>query len=53
MEVSTKPGAIHKLAADTFRAVKSESQVPQALALRDKALSMAAALDSFFQEDAA
>ncbi|MGH2421158.1 hypothetical protein ACRCF9_11675 [Pseudomonas canadensis] len=42
-----------KLAADTFRAVKSESQVPQALALRDKALSMAAALDSFFQEDAA
>jgi len=42
-----------KLAADTFRAVKSESQASQALALRDKALSMAAGLDSFFQEDAA
>ncbi|NWC90352.1 hypothetical protein [Pseudomonas reactans] len=42
-----------KLAADTFRAVKSESQASQALALRDKALSMAARLDSFFQEDAA
>lgn len=42
-----------KLAADTFRAVKSESQASQALALRDKALSMATGLGSFFQEDAA
>lgn len=42
-----------KLAADTFRAVSSESQATQALALRDKALSMAAQLDPFFQEDAA
>lgn len=42
-----------KLAADTFRAVKAESQASHALALRDKALNMAAGLDSFFQEDAA
>lgn len=42
-----------KLAAETFRAVKAESQASQALALRDKALNMAAGLDSFFQEDAA
>lgn len=42
-----------KLAADTFRAVRSESQATQALALRDKALSMAALLDPFTQEDAA
>lgn len=41
------------LAADTFRAVKSESQASQTLVLRDKALSMAAGLDSFSQEDAA
>jgi hypothetical protein len=42
-----------KLAADTFHAVKSESQASQALILRGKALSMAAGLDSFSQEDAA
>lgn len=42
-----------KLAADTFRAVKAESQASQTLTLRGKALSMAAGLDSFFQEDAA
>ncbi|NMY81050.1 hypothetical protein HBO01_20405 [Pseudomonas rhodesiae] len=43
-----------KLAADTFRAVKSESQATQALALRDKALDMAALMDSFeLKEDAA
>lgn len=42
-----------KLAAETFRAVRSESQATQALALRDKALRMAAQLDLFFQEDAA
>jgi len=42
-----------KLAADTFRAVKSESQATQALALRDKALSMAALMDPFELEDAA
>ena len=42
-----------KLAADTFRAVRSEIQATQALALRDKALSMAALLDPFALEDAA
>ncbi|TFF14264.1 hypothetical protein EXW72_05420 [Pseudomonas sp. BCA14] len=34
-----------KLAADTFRAVRSESQATQTLALRDKAQSMAALMD--------
>ncbi|AZF53484.1 hypothetical protein C4J85_3000 [Pseudomonas sp. R4-34-07] len=42
-----------KLAADTFRAVRSESQATQALALRDKALSMAALVEPFTLEDAA
>ncbi|WHT78542.1 hypothetical protein [Pseudomonas rhodesiae] len=42
-----------KLAADTFRAVRSESQATQALALRDKALRMAALMDPFTLEDAA
>lgn len=42
-----------KLAADTFRAVRSESQATQALALRDKALNMAALMDQFTLEDAA
>ena len=42
-----------KLAADTFRALQSESHATQALVLRDHALSMAGALDSFYQEDAA
>jgi len=43
-----------KLAADTFRAVRSESQATQALALRDKALDMAALMDRFeLKEDAA
>ncbi len=36
-----------KLAADTFRAVRSESQATQALALREKALNMAALMDRF------
>ena len=36
-----------KLAADTFLAVRSESQATQALALRDKALNMAALMDRF------
>ncbi|EZP64248.1 hypothetical protein [Pseudomonas sp. RIT357] len=36
-----------KLAADTFRAVRSETQATQALALRDKALNMAAMMDGF------
>lgn len=36
-----------KLAADTFRAVRSETQATQALALRDKALNMAALMDRF------
>ncbi|WP_034106763.1 hypothetical protein [Pseudomonas lurida] len=36
-----------KLAADTFRAVRSESQATQALALRDKALDMAALMNHF------
>jgi hypothetical protein len=34
-----------KLAAETFRAVRSESQATQALALREKALNMAALID--------
>lgn len=42
-----------QLAANTFRALKSESHANQALVLRDHALSMADALDSFNQEDAA
>ncbi|WP_338507570.1 hypothetical protein [Pseudomonas poae] len=42
-----------KLAADTFRAVRSESQATQVLALRDKALSMADLMDPFALEDAA
>ncbi|MBK5477472.1 hypothetical protein JFU04_15375 [Pseudomonas sp. TH21] len=43
-----------KLAADTFRAVRSESQAAQALALRDKALNMAALMDRFeLKEDVA
>ena len=42
-----------KLAADTFRALQSESHATQALVLRDHALSMADELDSFYQEDAA
>ena len=36
-----------KLAADTFRAVRSESQATQTLALREKALNMAALMDRF------
>lgn len=42
-----------KLAAETFRALQSESHATQALVLRDHALSMAAELDSFHQEDPA
>lgn len=42
-----------KLAADTFRALQSESHATQALVLRDHALSMANELDSFHQEDPA
>ena len=42
-----------KLAADTFRAVRSNSQATQALALRDKALNMAALLEPFELGDAA
>mgnify|MGYP000403704469 CR=1 FL=1 len=42
-----------KLAADTCRALQSESHATQALVLRDHALSMADELDSFYQEDAA
>lgn len=42
-----------QLAADTFRAVRSESQATQTLALREKALSMATLMDPFHQEDAA
>ncbi|WP_395608685.1 hypothetical protein [Pseudomonas sp. B22129] len=42
-----------KLAADTFRAVKSDSQATQTLALRDKALRIAAQMDSIYLEDAA
>lgn len=36
-----------KLAADTFRAIRSESQATQALVLRDKALNIAALMDRF------
>lgn len=43
-----------KLAADTFRAIRSESQAAQSLALRDKALNMAALMDRFeLKEDVA
>ncbi len=42
-----------KLAADTFRAVNSQYQATQALALRNKALSMAGLLEPVAQEDAA
>lgn len=42
-----------KLAADTFRAVNSQCQATQALALRNKALSMAAQLEPAAQEDVA
>jgi len=42
-----------KLAADTFRALKSESHATQALVLRDHALNMAAELDSLCQGAAA
>lgn len=42
-----------KLAADTFHAVNSQCQATQALALRNKALSMAAQLEPSAQEDAA
>ena len=42
-----------KLAAVTFKAVNSETHAVQALALREKALSMAGAMDLFEQGDAA
>jgi len=42
-----------QLAADTFRAVRSETQATQTLALREKALTMATPMDPFHQEDAA
>ncbi|NNA66189.1 hypothetical protein [Pseudomonas gessardii] len=42
-----------QLAADTFRAVNSKSHAIQALALRDRALSMAALLEPTAQEKAA
>jgi hypothetical protein len=42
-----------KLAADTFRAVNSPTQATQALALRNKALTMAAQLQPVAQEQAA
>jgi len=42
-----------QLAADTFRAMNSKNHAIQALALRDKALSMAALLESTAQEKAA
>jgi hypothetical protein len=42
-----------KLAADTFRAVNSPTQATQALALRNKALTMAAQLQPVVQEQAA
>ena len=42
-----------QLAANTFRALKSESHATQALVLRDHALSMAAELDSRHLGDAA
>ena len=42
-----------QLASDTFRAVNSKNHAVQALALRDKALSMAALLEPIAQEKAA
>ena len=42
-----------KLAADTFRAVNSQTQATQALALRNKALEMAAQLEPVAQGNAA
>lgn len=42
-----------KLAAVTFKAVKSETHATQTLALREKALSMAAAMEPLEQGDAA
>jgi len=42
-----------KLAAATFKAVKSEIHAAQALTLREKALSIAVAMDLFEQGDAA
>jgi hypothetical protein len=42
-----------QLAAYTFRAVKSESQATQTLALREKALTIVAQMDEFHLEDAA
>ena len=42
-----------KLAADTFRAVNSKTQATQALALRNKALNMAAQLEPVAQGNAA
>lgn len=42
-----------KLAADTFRAVNSQTQATQALALRNKALEMAAQLEPVAQGSAA
>ncbi|MBD8192160.1 hypothetical protein IFR35_09785 [Pseudomonas fluorescens] len=42
-----------QLAADTFRAVNSKNHAIQALALRDKALSVAALLEPTTQEKAA
>ena len=42
-----------QLASDTFRAVNSKNHAFQALALRDKALSMAALLEPIAQEKAA
>ena len=42
-----------QLAADTFSAVNSKNHATQALALRDKALSMAAILEPIAQEKAA
>lgn len=41
-----------KLAADTFRAINSQTQATQALALRNSALSMAAQLEPVAQEAA-
>ena len=42
-----------QLAAETFRAVNSKNHAIQALALRDKALAMAALLEPIAQEKAA
>lgn len=42
-----------KLAADTFRAVKSQTQATQALSLRNKALEMATQLEPAEQGNAA